>query len=192
VVENISISNIVMRDVPSPFVFNMEYRHTEPAPFSEQTPTFRDIHISNVTAAGAGTAILFRGLEENPVRNVTFSNVRIAGKEGAVVEKVDGLEFHNVRIDTDERRALVCENVRNLELDRFTTGTPWPDMPVAFFNQLDNAFIHGCFAPGKTDVFLRFEGEKTRNVVLQGNYMRQARMPVSLGERVRVGAVLQD
>jgi polygalacturonase len=192
IVENISVSNIVMRDVPSPFVFNMEYRHTEPEAFSERTPTFRSIHISNVVATGGGTAMYFRGLEENPIQNVTFSNVRIEAKEGAVAHNVDGLEFHNVRIDTDRKRALVCDNVRNLELDRFTTGKPWPDTPVAFFHQLENAFIHGCFAPEGTGTFLRFEGENTRNVVLLGNHIRHATQPISWGEGISRDAISED
>ena len=47
---------------------------TEPAfPVDETTPSFRDIHISNVVCAGAARAMYFNGLPEMPVKGIDIS-----------------------------------------------------------------------------------------------------------------------
>lgn len=88
-VENIHFNNVLMDRVSCPFVINMYYfcgengregyvRDKNAYPIDEGTPEIKDIHISNVTVMKASAAAGFiYGLKEMPVRNVTFSNVRI-------------------------------------------------------------------------------------------------------------------
>lgn len=88
-VENVHLNNIVMDRVTCPFVFNMYYYcgsegkeqyvwDKEAYPIEEGTPLLKDIHISNMTVTDAAVAAGFiYGLKEQPVRNVTFTNVSI-------------------------------------------------------------------------------------------------------------------
>ena len=113
-VENLLLNNIVMDRVSCPFVFNMYYycgpegkeRYVwdkEPYPVDEGTPVFRNIHISNVSVTDAAASAGFvYGLPEQPVSNVTFSNVSITmdpdGKPGlpammGQLEPVSGAGF---------------------------------------------------------------------------------------------------
>ena len=113
-VENLLLNNIVMDRVSCPFVFNMYYycgpegkeRYVwdkEPYPADEGTPVFRNIHISNVSVTDAAASAGFvYGLPEQPVSNVTFSNVSITmdpdGKPGlpammGQLEPVSGAGF---------------------------------------------------------------------------------------------------
>lgn len=88
-VENIHLNNIVMDRVTCPFVFNMYYYcgaegkekfvwDKNPYPVDEGTPMLKDIHISNMTVTNATAAAGFiYGLAEQPIRNVTFTDVSI-------------------------------------------------------------------------------------------------------------------
>ena len=94
VVENIYIDRINMIDIPhEALLFDLFYggkgagEETEEElagrmkaaipPVTEETPAFRDIHISNITASNIGRAMFFNGLPEMPIRNVNIKDVVI-------------------------------------------------------------------------------------------------------------------
>ena len=97
VVRNITCSNIYMKDIVSyGIIFNLYYAGVAASdmskdndedirPVDETTPEFRDITISGITCAGAGTAMLFNGLPEMPVGNVTIDDCKITAKEGITI-----------------------------------------------------------------------------------------------------------
>ena len=102
VVENIYINNINMINIPNePLLFDLFYggkgageeseedllsrMKTAIPPVTEETPAFRDIHISNVICRGSGRAMFFNGLPEMPIRNVTVKNV-------VMTEATDGVQ----------------------------------------------------------------------------------------------------
>ena len=70
-------------------------------PVTEETPAFRDIHISNVYCKGSGRAIFFNGLPEMPIENVTVKNVIMSdAKEGVVLSQTRNVTLENVVIKT--------------------------------------------------------------------------------------------
>ncbi len=75
-VENISFSNIVMTDVLSPFFIRVGRRFLSP----EQKPSvMRNISIQNVTATARSIIpSIVAGLEDSPLRDVRFANIRIS------------------------------------------------------------------------------------------------------------------
>lgn len=138
IVENIHFHNIIMEKVLCPFVFNMYYccgengktlyvRDKSERLIDERTPILKDFCISNVSVTKAATAAGFMyGLKEMPIRNVTFSNVRIEmdpdgksdypammeenekmSRAGFFVRNAEGIVFDNVKI----------ENVNGAEID---------------------------------------------------------------------------
>ena len=85
-VKDIWCDNIYMKDIVNyGIIFNLHYAgvaaselvdgQVEPAfTVDETTPSFHDIHISNVSLAGPCQAVYINGLPEMPVRNVDFKN----------------------------------------------------------------------------------------------------------------------
>ena len=85
-VKDIWGDNIYMKDIVNyGIIFNLHYAgvaaseladgQVEPAfTVDETTPSFHDIHISNVSLAGPCQAVYINGLPEMPVRNVDFKN----------------------------------------------------------------------------------------------------------------------
>ena len=85
-VKDIWCDNIYMKDIVNyGIIFNLHYAgvaaseladgQVEPVfQVDETTPSFHDIHISNVSLAGPCQAVYINGLPEMPVRNVVFKN----------------------------------------------------------------------------------------------------------------------
>lgn len=137
VVEGIHIQNIYMINIPNePLLFDLYYggkgagEETEEElasrmraavpPVTEETPCFRDIHISDVYCKGAGRAMFFNGLPEMPIRNVSVRNVVITeAQEGAVISQADGVTLDNVRIETTDagKPRLRVKDSKNIQVD---------------------------------------------------------------------------
>lgn len=134
VVEGIHISRINMIDIPhEPLLFDLFYggkgagEETEEElagrmkasvpPVTEETPAFRDIHISDVVCRGSGRAMFFNGLPEMPIKNVTVRNVVISeASEGAVISQAEDVVLENIRIETTGD-VLKVKSSRNLTVD---------------------------------------------------------------------------
>lgn len=136
VVENIYIDNINMINIPNePLLFDLFYggkgageeseadlvsrmKVAIPA-VTEETPAFRDIHISNITCKGSGRAMFFNGLPEMPIRNVTVKNVVMTdATDGVVVSQVDGVTLENIYVESTKGKNLLnVKSSKNLTVD---------------------------------------------------------------------------
>ncbi|MFH1737580.1 MAG: glycoside hydrolase family 28 protein [bacterium] len=92
---------------------------------------------------------------------------------------VQGLRLSNIDLTwekPDARSALFCEDVEDLELDRFS-GRCLPDgLPMMVLKDVRRALIRGCLVPEDTNVFLRLQGE-TKQVSVIGNDLSLAETP---------------
>lgn len=147
VVEDIRVSNIVMRNVICPFIMKLYYFcgpmgkekyvwDKSPYPITKETPTFRRIHCSNITARGVNAAAGFiYGLSELYIEDVSFTNIHIAMAEDAVPgipAMMDGVEpmakkgffvsnaknvlFENISFEGHEGPAFELENVIDVKI----------------------------------------------------------------------------
>ena len=115
VVEGIYIDNINMINIPGEaLLFDLFYGGQAPGettdkqqaalkaavpPVTEETPAFRDIHISNITCNGAGKAMFFNGLPEMPIENVSVKDVLVTNaKAGISISQVKGVTLENIRV----------------------------------------------------------------------------------------------
>lgn len=132
VVEGIYIDNINMIDIPhEPLLFDLFYggkaagEETEAElegrmqgdipPVTEETPAFRDIHISNIICKGAGRAMFFNGLPEMPIDHVSVKDVVISNaKEGIVISQAKDVVLENIRIET-QGDVLKIKNATNVK-----------------------------------------------------------------------------
>lgn len=134
VVEGIYIHNIHMIDIPNePLLFDLFYGGKGPdevtkedednqdmtlLPVTEETPAFRDIHISNVYCKGSGRAMFFNGLPEMPIENITVKDVVISdAKEGAVISQAVNVTLENIRIEAREGAPLRISNSKDIKVD---------------------------------------------------------------------------
>lgn len=131
VVEGIWIDNIYMTDIVTETVlFDLFYmgksaveaagdeQVEEPAfPVDETTPTFRDIHISNVVCAGAARAMYFNGLPEMPVSGIDISDCVITSRKGIEIRWSDNVTLRNVKVTPQTGEPLVTSHVNNLTVE---------------------------------------------------------------------------
>ncbi|MCM3213792.1 glycoside hydrolase family 28 protein [Niallia taxi] len=95
VVEDIRVDNIVMERVICPFILNLYYFcgprgkdkyvwDKNPYPITEETPMFRRIHFSHITARNVHAAAGFiYGLAEQYVSEISFNHIDISMAENA-------------------------------------------------------------------------------------------------------------
>jgi polygalacturonase len=166
VVENILIRNIIMKDIPAQAItFNLFYGGRAPVPepgdedgpapvpgnaaVTEETPTFRNISISDVVCRGAAQAVVLQGLPEMPLLNVELKNLAITAGTGLTCTDADRILIKNVRIVPEKGPVLSFVNSRNVAIDRVT-------------------------CPPGAEVFLSLSGNKTRNINLYDTDLRPA------------------
>jgi polygalacturonase len=191
VIEDIRVSNIVMSNIKrTPFDLNMFYEKSPAEPVSERTPVLRNMHFSDITVRGTPAAGYILGLDEMPIENVTFSNISIDAEKGFSCSNAKHLAFHNVRIDTKNGPALLCEKVEALEIDGLRMLAPHKDSAVVDLKDVAGAYIHGCRTiPG---VFLRLQGKSSRDIVLRANEFGKAASAIQRDESVPASALVQD
>lgn len=124
VVEGIYINNIQMIDIPNePLLFDLFYANGNKdqnivPEVTEETPSFRDIHISNVYCKGAGRAMYFNGLPEMPIDNVTVKDVIISdAAEGVVISQATNVAMQNIRIEGQKGAPLQLLNAQNIKIN---------------------------------------------------------------------------
>ncbi len=192
-VEDIRVSNIVMSNIRrSPFDLNMFYERVPPEPVSERTPALRNMHFSDVIVRGAPAAGYMLGLEEMPIENVTFTNINIDAEKGFSCTDGKNITFHDMRINTKKGPALICENIVGLEIEGFQTLAPHDDGAVVDLKNVSDAFIHGCRAVPGTQTFLQVRGEKSRDVLLQGNDLRKASSAFKMEDALPASVLVQE
>ena len=134
--ENNYINNINMINIPNePLLFDLFYggkgageeseedllnrMKTSIPPVTEETPAFRNIHISNIVCRGSGRAMFFNGLPEMPISNITVKNVVMTeATDGVVISQVDGVTLENVYVESSKgNNILNVKNAKNLTVD---------------------------------------------------------------------------
>ncbi len=128
VVEGLSVSNVVMVDVPSPFTITTFYtgsdKPTDVHPVDEGTPRYRDFLFSNITARGAKSAGGITGLREMPIENLTFSNVHLDAETGFTCTNAKGVTFLDCVINTAKGSALIVKDSTAIDTTRLRTTAP--------------------------------------------------------------------
>lgn len=122
VVEDIYVDNIKMSDIAGDaLIFDLYYGIKPGAPVpevSEETPSFRNMYINDVTCRSAKRAALFNGLPEMPMKNVVITNSHFRADSGIELNHVDGLTLKNVTITTPGEKIKEGEGVKNVSIEK--------------------------------------------------------------------------
>jgi hypothetical protein len=189
-VENVRVSNIVMRNIREEAItLNMFYTNAPAEPFSERTPRFRNIHISGVSG-DAQQAGLLLGLPESRLENVTVEDVTLVAKRGFVIKDAKDIQLRAVNVDTEVGPAIAVERVENLSLSEVGTRSPHPGTPVVELGGVRNGFLRGCFASVGTELFVQVKGSDSQSILIDGNHFQNARTPVAIARDVPKGRVV--
>ncbi len=154
VVEDIRVSNVIMKGVDCPFVINLFYHcgpggddaataDTSARPVDETTPQFRRIHFAHITARDVNFAAgVICGLPEMAVETVTFEDVSIAMAAKATA----GMPAMLSNMEPMSRAGLICGNVRDLRLSR--VRIEGQSGPAVIMDSVTDAEIVGLSSPG--------------------------------------------
>ena len=101
VVEDIRVSNIVMRNIKQEaVVLNLKYSGMPAEPKSERTPLFRNIHISGMTVTDVKTPVKIVGLEEAPISDIVLRDIHVQGAgEECVFEDCERITMEDVMVN---------------------------------------------------------------------------------------------
>ena len=169
VVENIRVSNIVMRNIrDQAIVLNMQYAKTDVEPVSERTPLFKNVYISDM--AGTTNRVgLIRGLEEMPVENISFNNINMQSKSGFSIANAKNISFNNVQVDVADEPFINAVNVDGLYITQIQNNTPKADRPMLIFDDVEHANIQQSYPSIGTNTFLELVGDENKEIYLHGN-----------------------
>ena len=90
---------------------------------------------------------------------------------GVFTRHVKGLRLRNINLhweEADKRPALICDDVQDLEVDRFIGPGLRGGSPLILLRDVRRAFIRGCPVPENTSAFLRLE-QKNEHITVIGN-----------------------
>jgi polygalacturonase len=111
VVENITYSDIVLKDTRVAFEFNLEWRMVPPiAPPAKVLPIVRNVTIRNVTGT-VKTVGMMHGLTGSPILNVKFEKCNITADKGFVMENARKVDLSGLKIAVKSGDAITKKNV---------------------------------------------------------------------------------
>lgn len=138
--------------------------------------TLSDVH---VTYPGGGTAeeAARRELPELEDQYPEYFMWGVLPAYGLYARHAAGLTLNNVRFElagADLRPAIVCDDVVDLEIAGFKARTSPGAESLIRFQSVRDAFIHGSRPSDDVALFLRVEGQSSRDIALVGNDLRRA------------------
>jgi hypothetical protein len=186
-VEDVRFNNWTMEDVGEAINVTLDYqmegeKKSGEEPVSERTPRFRNIAISGMTVKGAKLAMDIVGLPEMPISGLRISDVVASAKFGLRAALTDGLELHQVQVNSENGPAFLIQSSRELELDGVTTRKPLADMPVLRLENCAGAIVRDCRAFAGTGTFLSVPAGELKNLKLEGNVFDAAKQPTTEAE----------
>jgi hypothetical protein len=154
-----------------------------------------DITVSNVRidSEEAGPAEWVQ--REIPEAPRAYPEARMFGRlpaYGIYCRHVKGLRLRHVEFKAaagEARPAVVCDDVKDLELAGLRAAAITGSQPVVKLIQPSQALVRDCVAPAGTKAFLEVQGDKADAVALMNNELSQAEKPVETGASVPAGAV---
>ncbi len=177
VVEDVRVSNVMMYNIVNEgILITMRYQPTQPEPLSERTPDVRNVHLSNINIREAQRPVAVYGLEERPVSQISFNDIRSYSKKGILLENASGASFHDITMQISEGSPLEAKDSKGITWDMVTVIAPVKDLPYLKFENCQDVRITNCYQPEKISTFIS-EDEKCKNIFLINNILPGTSLP---------------
>jgi polygalacturonase len=184
VIENLSVSNLVMRNLSGTGLFFTDFYSGGrlPQPVNEFTPTVRNLYMSDIVMDGVARAAAIDGLPERPIEDVTIRNVVAhSAEQGFEADSVKGLTLENVVVNA-KAPGFDLKNVQDLELHHVTSEKPDSQQPVIRLTAVEDAVIQLCTAAKGTGTFLQLSGTENRGIALGLNRLGKAAKEIAFSD----------
>jgi polygalacturonase len=155
-----------------------------------------NVTLSNVsiTFAGGGTKDQASAtVPEKPEGYPECTMFGVLPAYGFYCRHVDGLTLSNVDVrwaTPDLRPALICDDVKDLQVDALRGRSSADGVPVVMLNDVRGAMLRGCVAPPACKVFLRMQG-RTEAVSATGNDLSATVTPFEFAGQTGTAALHQ-
>ena len=218
-VDGVLISNIRMQRVRTPIFVRRGNRTPRPdgTPGTLRSVMIENVHASGAILTSSVSGIEGFDVEDVTLSNIridseengkakwvdreipetpkVYPEARQFGRlpsYGFYCRHVTGLRLRNVEFksgDDEARPAIVCDDVKNLEVNSLSSMPIVGTQPVIKLIQTKQAFIRGCSAPAGTKAFVEVSGGNTESIVLNGNNLLGAEQAIQTGTEVSQAAV---
>jgi len=169
VVENITVDNIIINNTQKGHAIGLDmlyYAKSGKYPLDEGTPTFRNIHFSNISGVGNIKGILIQGLEELPIENITFSNIDLEAETGFESVNAKNIRLNNVSLTPKTGPVFSGVNIDGLEIHGLSTRKNINVDPLMALISIKNAYIHDTFLPQGVKTFIELSGKDNNDIYL--------------------------
>lgn len=174
VVENIWMQDIIMTDISAKPAFWLDalYASHKLMPRSEKLSKFRNIHIKNLSCWKSKKSIEINGYPEKFAENITLENVSISAEKGLILNNTKEVKLTKVNILPNKKGGSIS--------------------PTMYLKDTQDVTIQNSRCFKGTDIFLRIEGKKSKNIQLINNDLSEAKKEVVLAEDVPPDAVVRE
>jgi polygalacturonase len=218
-VEGVTISNIRMQNVRTPIFIRRGNRKPRPdgTPGTIRGVMIDNVHASGSILTSSVTGIPGFDVEDVTLSNIRIDSEE-NGKAEWVSRKIPetekvypealefgklpsygfycrhatGLRLRNIEFTSgkdEERPVIVCDDVKNLEVEGLRSQPIVGTQPVVKLIQTKQVFVRGCWAPAGTKAFLEVQGGGSESIVLSGSNLLGAEQAVLTGADVSQAAV---
>jgi hypothetical protein len=217
--EGVVISNIRMQNVRTPIFIRRGNRtpRADGTPGSLRGVMIENIHASGSILTSSITGLPGFDVEDVSISNIridseeggsagwvsaevpemaaSYPEARMFGRlpsYGLYCRHVNGLRLRGIdfgAVAAEARPALVCDDVKSLDVDGFRSASTAGGQPVIKLIQTKSALLRGCSAPAAAATFLLVEGDRSDGIALTGNNLSAAKTPVELAGGAPAAAV---
>jgi len=156
-----------------------------------------NVSLSNIKLSFEGGGTKKDASKEVPEKAGSYPESTMFGvlpAYGFYCRHVRGLKFINVQLQTtasDQRHAVVCEDVEDLLIDALdTTYSPGAAATIRL-SDAKGVFVRGCRPGTGTELFLNLQGSQSERVVLMANDLSGVKKIVEMGPDVAKTALAQ-
>ncbi len=184
IVENFRATNVVMKDIiEGGIMVGIYYTGADRdrvLPKNEATPTFRNFHFSDITLENAQQGALIEGLPENPIREISLSNIVLNGvNTGISCSGVEHAGFENIQVNADSGASAAFRNVQDVEISRISTLKS-NSAPLLRLQGVKSAIISSCSAAEGSSALLEVRGTDSAGISLVLNRVPKGVQEVAL------------
>lgn len=120
-VKNVWFENIEINDVRKEAVqINMFYGYSTVIPKTSTPSDFSNINVRNITGKGAKIAVEIKGLQEHPLKDITFENIHLSAETAIVCSDVKSIDIKELEILATINQSTEFTNVTELKVMDFS------------------------------------------------------------------------